>query len=63
MPVMIKSNCVTHSTVHVIAVSADREPRSLHVFVGPWSKFSDSGRAQDFMKGPGRLRPKAAPNR
>jgi MFS family permease len=34
---------------HVITVSADQETCNLHVFVGPWSKFSDCDRAQDFM--------------
>jgi MFS family permease len=34
---------------HIIAVSADQETCHLHVFVGPWSKFSDCDRAQDFM--------------
>jgi hypothetical protein len=34
---------------HVIAVSADQQTCHLHIFVGPWSKFSDCDRAQDFM--------------
>jgi MFS family permease len=34
---------------HVITVSADQGTCNLHVFVGPWSKFTDCDRAQDFM--------------
>ncbi|HEY0223794.1 MAG TPA: MFS transporter [Pseudolabrys sp.] len=32
-----------------ITVSADQATCNLHVFVGPWSKFSDCDRAQDFL--------------
>jgi MFS family permease len=32
-----------------ITVSADQDTCQLHVFVGPWSKFSDCDRAQDFL--------------
>ena len=32
-----------------ITVSADQATCQLHVFVGPWSKFSDCDRAQDFL--------------
>ena len=32
-----------------ISVSADQSTCNLHVFVGPWSKFSDCDRAQDFL--------------
>ena len=32
-----------------ISVSADQATCNLHVFVGPWSKFSDCDRAQDFL--------------
>jgi len=32
-----------------ITVSADQSTCRLHVFVGPWSKFSDCDRAQDFL--------------
>ena len=32
-----------------ITVSADQSTCQLHVFVGPWSKFSDCDRAQDFL--------------
>jgi len=32
-----------------IIVSADARECSLHVFVGPWSSFSDCDRAQDFV--------------
>jgi MFS family permease len=32
-----------------ISVSADQATCNLHIFVGPWSKFSDCDRAQDFL--------------
>src|SRR5882724_10709803 len=32
-----------------ITVTADQTTCNLHVFVGPWSKFSDCDRAQDFL--------------
>ncbi|MSP42497.1 MAG: MFS transporter [Alphaproteobacteria bacterium] len=32
-----------------ITVSADARECSLHIFVGPWSSFSDCDRAQDFV--------------
>jgi len=32
-----------------ITVTADQTSCNLHVFVGPWSKFSDCDRAQDFL--------------
>ncbi|MGE5164258.1 MAG: MFS transporter [Sphingobacteriales bacterium] len=32
-----------------ISVSADQSTCNLHIFVGPWSKFSDCDRAQDFL--------------
>src|SRR5476651_2907035 len=32
-----------------ITVSADQETCQLHIFVGPWSTFSDCDRAQDFL--------------
>jgi MFS family permease len=32
-----------------ITVTADQSTCNLHVFVGPWSKFSDCDRAQDFL--------------
>ncbi len=32
-----------------IMVSADQATCNLHIFVGPWSKFSDCDRAQDFL--------------
>jgi len=32
-----------------ITVSADQATCNLHIFVGPWSKFSDCDRAQDFL--------------
>jgi Major Facilitator Superfamily len=34
---------------HIVTVSADQDTCNLHVFVGPWSKFTDCDRAQDFM--------------
>jgi MFS family permease len=32
-----------------IVITADPETCHFHIFVGPWSKFSDCDRAQDFM--------------
>ena len=32
-----------------ITVTADQSTCHLHIFVGPWSKFSDCDRAQDFL--------------
>jgi len=32
-----------------ITVAADQTTCNLHIFVGPWSKFSDCDRAQDFL--------------
>ena len=32
-----------------ITVTADQTTCNLHIFVGPWSKFSDCDRAQDFL--------------
>src|SRR6267378_3987043 len=32
-----------------ITVSADQSTCNFHIFVGPWSKFSDCDRAQDFL--------------
>jgi hypothetical protein len=32
-----------------ITVSADQATCNFHIFVGPWSKFSDCDRAQDFL--------------
>jgi MFS family permease len=32
-----------------ITVTADQTSCNLHIFVGPWSKFSDCDRAQDFL--------------
>src|SRR6266849_1524742 len=32
-----------------ITVTADQAACELHIFVGPWSKFSDCDRAQDFL--------------
>jgi len=32
-----------------ITVTADQSTCNFHVFVGPWSKFSDCDRAQDFL--------------
>ena len=32
-----------------ITVTADQSSCQLHIFVGPWSKFSDCDRAQDFL--------------
>jgi len=32
-----------------ITVTADQSTCQLHIFVGPWSKFSDCDRAQDFL--------------
>lgn len=32
-----------------IVLTADRETCNLHIFVGPWSKFTDCDRAQDFL--------------
>jgi MFS family permease len=37
------------ATTNPITVSADQDTCQLHVFVGPWSKFSDCDRAQDFL--------------
>ena len=37
------------ATKNPISVSADQSTCNLHVFVGPWSKFSDCDRAQDFL--------------
>src|SRR5260221_286333 len=34
---------------NTIAVSADQANCNVHVLVGPWSKFTDCDRAQDFM--------------
>jgi len=34
---------------NTIAVAADQSSCNVHVFVGPWSKFTDCDRAQDFM--------------
>jgi len=36
-----------------IAVTADQATCSLHIFVGPWSKFSDCDRARDFLTSSG----------
>src|SRR5438093_9845941 len=32
-----------------ITVTADQSTCNFHIFVGPWSKFSDCDRAQDFL--------------
>ena len=32
-----------------ITVSADQATCNFHIFVGPWSKFTDCDRAQDFL--------------
>lgn len=37
------------ATKNPITVSADQATCELHIFVGPWSKFSDCDRAQDFL--------------
>src|SRR5471032_432166 len=37
------------ATKNPITVSAEQDTCQLHVFVGPWSKFSDCDRAQDFL--------------
>ena len=34
---------------HAVTVSADASTCELHIFVGPWSNFSDCNRAQDFI--------------
>ena len=34
---------------HAVTVSADASTCQLHIFVGPWSNFSDCDRAQDFI--------------
>ena len=34
---------------HAVTVSADASTCELHIFVGPWSNFSDCDRAQDFI--------------
>lgn len=34
---------------HVVTVSADPAHCNLHIFVGPWSKYSDCDRAKDFV--------------
>ncbi len=34
---------------HAVVVSADASQCDLHIFVGPWSTFSDCDRAQDFV--------------
>ena len=34
---------------HAITVTADQSTCNFHIFVGPWSKFSDCDRAQDFL--------------
>jgi MFS family permease len=34
---------------NAISVGADQATCNVHVFVGPWSKFTDCDRAQDFM--------------
>ena len=36
-----------------ITVAADQATCSLHIFVGPWSKFSDCDRARDFLTSSG----------
>jgi hypothetical protein len=48
---------------HTIAVAADQTTCHMHVFVGPWSKFTDCDRAQDFMTKAGlSFARKSAPN-
>ena len=45
-----------------ITVSADQSTCSLHIFVGPWSTFSDCDRAQDLLTKAGQKHvPAAAP--
>ena len=39
----------TFAANNPITVTADQTTCNLHVFVGPWSKFSDCDRAQDFL--------------
>jgi hypothetical protein len=34
---------------NLITVTADQSTCQFHIFVGPWSKFSDCDRAQDFL--------------
>jgi MFS family permease len=36
-----------------IAIAADQSTCNLHIFVGPWSRFSDCDRAQDFLTSAG----------
>ena len=38
-----------YQTSHPITVSANPAECNLHIFVGPWSKFSECDRAQDFL--------------
>jgi MFS family permease len=38
-----------YQTSHPIVVSANPAECNLHIFVGPWSKFSDCDRTQDFL--------------
>src|SRR5947199_4474627 len=39
----------TFAEKNPITVSADQATCNFHIFVGPWSKFSDCDRAQDFL--------------
>src|SRR5207249_9661435 len=39
----------TFQQKNAITVSADQSTCNFHIFVGPWSKFSDCDRAQDFL--------------
>jgi MFS family permease len=39
----------TFQQANPIVVTADQSTCNFHIFVGPWSKFSDCDRAQDFL--------------
>jgi len=39
----------TFQKANPIVVTADQSTCNFHIFVGPWSKFSDCDRAQDFL--------------
>ncbi|HEY1327885.1 MAG TPA: MFS transporter [Casimicrobiaceae bacterium] len=39
----------SYAATHPVTVSADASDCNLHIFVGPWTKFSDCDRAKDFL--------------
>jgi MFS family permease len=45
----VNPDLAAFQTRSVVTVSADRSTCGVHVFVGPWSSFSDCDRAQDFV--------------